>query len=61
MSASLVGSEMCIRDRRHPILRTAAGCFRLPPVSSVRPAARGLARTGTQACLLYTSDAADDM
>eukprot|EP00969_Alexandrium_andersonii_P310701 13729259-Alexandrium_andersonii.AAC.1 len=61
MSASLVGSEMCIRDR---VLRRR------------RPAASGSSRDGSpsrersrsrspwrprKACLLYTSDAADDM
>eukprot|EP00969_Alexandrium_andersonii_P330590 14611031-Alexandrium_andersonii.AAC.1 len=60
MSASLVGSEMCIRDR------TA-----LQPLLAVQHLARagntywrGSAfGSGVQpsACLLYTSDAADDM
>eukprot|EP00969_Alexandrium_andersonii_P143268 6333259-Alexandrium_andersonii.AAC.1 len=61
MSASLVGSEMCIRDRR-------------PRARAAQAAALGLAwagRLGTPGCcgvsccsatcLLYTSDAADDM
>eukprot|EP00969_Alexandrium_andersonii_P269172 11896804-Alexandrium_andersonii.AAC.1 len=61
MSASLVGSEMCIRDRQE----TAAPS---------RPAGRNVlvprsegAEVGDpdvsvlRACLLYTSDAADDM
>eukprot|EP00969_Alexandrium_andersonii_P023455 1024160-Alexandrium_andersonii.AAC.1 len=61
MSASLVGSEMCIRDR--------------PPPSRPERAGFRTARRGTSAvapwqaqqpswplpCLLYTSDAADDM
>eukprot|EP00969_Alexandrium_andersonii_P072877 3215734-Alexandrium_andersonii.AAC.1 len=60
MSASLVGSEMCIRDR------PSSTCFRqdsgskwgsslvcLPGTPSWRVPPRG--------CLLYTSDAADDM
>eukprot|EP00969_Alexandrium_andersonii_P224257 9903731-Alexandrium_andersonii.AAC.1 len=60
MSASLVGSEMCIRDRAR----------RSVPSRSVQHgregrAARGLRHPGTPAggktCLLYTSDAADDM
>eukprot|EP00969_Alexandrium_andersonii_P325877 14398463-Alexandrium_andersonii.AAC.1 len=60
MSASLVGSEMCIRDSPVPVLegeggrRCGDGC-----------AAEGSGRTrgsgGASACLLYTSDAADDM
>eukprot|EP00969_Alexandrium_andersonii_P041232 1807646-Alexandrium_andersonii.AAC.1 len=61
MSASLVGSEMCIRDRPNSEQREVAG-----------RACKG-ARTGHLAgpnseevalppsCLLYTSDAADDM
>eukprot|EP00969_Alexandrium_andersonii_P095246 4207250-Alexandrium_andersonii.AAC.1 len=61
MSASLVGSEMCIRDRfqvRTPEamlhspqgrLRIEADCRRVKLV------------TGYWVCLLYTSDAADDM
>eukprot|EP00969_Alexandrium_andersonii_P091881 4055847-Alexandrium_andersonii.AAC.1 len=60
MSASLVGSEMCIRDRSStewPVLQKAF---------ATQQAARGL--TGgappprpPPTCLLYTSDAADDM
>eukprot|EP00969_Alexandrium_andersonii_P101688 4487624-Alexandrium_andersonii.AAC.1 len=61
MSASLVGSEMCIRDSR--------GAAEVPPEGS-RGRLRGLcgsrsgrrgARKGLYSCLLYTSDAADDM
>eukprot|EP00969_Alexandrium_andersonii_P115546 5109316-Alexandrium_andersonii.AAC.1 len=61
MSASLVGSEMCIRDRGSP-----GG----PPGRGKRgrggppcPGPRHMAATGAPppACLLYTSDAADDM
>eukprot|EP00969_Alexandrium_andersonii_P197571 8727856-Alexandrium_andersonii.AAC.1 len=61
MSASLVGSEMCIRDRASPLRRNCAsgwgGLFwqwcpagRQPHCFAPRCA-----------CLLYTSDAADDM
>eukprot|EP00969_Alexandrium_andersonii_P304277 13450211-Alexandrium_andersonii.AAC.1 len=61
MSASLVGSEMCIRDRfppfggqlrcLRPTLRRLflLGCGRRKTVCERSP------------CLLYTSDAADDM
>eukprot|EP00969_Alexandrium_andersonii_P100304 4424561-Alexandrium_andersonii.AAC.1 len=60
MSASLVGSEMCIRDRSKPHQR-AEGPSRKPgdrqlpeiPTLSTWPWLRR--------CLLYTSDAADDM
>eukprot|EP00969_Alexandrium_andersonii_P083851 3699583-Alexandrium_andersonii.AAC.1 len=60
MSASLVGSEMCIRDRA-----LSAGALRPAtsarvPLSSPFPPAR-LARKHWRPCLLYTSDAADDM
>eukprot|EP00969_Alexandrium_andersonii_P345676 15278960-Alexandrium_andersonii.AAC.1 len=61
MSASLVGSEMCIRDS---LLEggcaepdAALGCERLSggalPMGEVQHA--------IPSCLLYTSDAADDM
>eukprot|EP00969_Alexandrium_andersonii_P222812 9840859-Alexandrium_andersonii.AAC.1 len=61
MSASLVGSEMCIRDRccaraagaAGPADGTGAGAGAAHP-----GAGAGAARAG---CLLYTSDAADDM
>eukprot|EP00969_Alexandrium_andersonii_P235976 10417934-Alexandrium_andersonii.AAC.1 len=61
MSASLVGSEMCIRDSpttvvpsptRRPVgevLAARAACAATRPSSRLR------------SCLLYTSDAADDM
>eukprot|EP00969_Alexandrium_andersonii_P153528 6788952-Alexandrium_andersonii.AAC.1 len=61
MSASLVGSEMCIRDSPAPSIPAFIGIFGIctkdraecapgePWVSMLRP------------CLLYTSDAADDM
>eukprot|EP00969_Alexandrium_andersonii_P144356 6383715-Alexandrium_andersonii.AAC.1 len=61
MSASLVGSEMCIRDSYRPPGPPEA----VPPA---RPPAPGggvwwaTAPPGeTRGCLLYTSDAADDM
>eukprot|EP00969_Alexandrium_andersonii_P296952 13122212-Alexandrium_andersonii.AAC.1 len=60
MSASLVGSEMCIRDRGkagHP------GTKAPPPAPA--PSALWPRKTdsagGDSLCLLYTSDAADDM
>eukprot|EP00969_Alexandrium_andersonii_P086135 3797092-Alexandrium_andersonii.AAC.1 len=60
MSASLVGSEMCIRDRSarerrvgRRVLRRCSHTWRLRmfPASEAQRAR----------CLLYTSDAADDM
>eukprot|EP00969_Alexandrium_andersonii_P062399 2748921-Alexandrium_andersonii.AAC.1 len=60
MSASLVGSEMCIRDRscfeQFPALPLRGwGALPLPRIP---PKSASGARGG---CLLYTSDAADDM
>eukprot|EP00969_Alexandrium_andersonii_P335695 14837493-Alexandrium_andersonii.AAC.1 len=61
MSASLVGSEMCIRDR--DLQHQHAGPARDPPASRgthhVAPEAGKISLLGS--CLLYTSDAADDM
>eukprot|EP00975_Prorocentrum_lima_P047377 9905622-Prorocentrum_lima.AAC.1 len=60
MTSSLVGSEMCIRDRR----------MRGPPKPIQQPttlhrnmttAHHNNARQHSYRCLLYTSDAADDM
>eukprot|EP00969_Alexandrium_andersonii_P261729 11570499-Alexandrium_andersonii.AAC.1 len=60
MSASLVGSEMCIRDRNRRKPETP-----LPhcQASEVPREARRLLRLDMRdgGCLLYTSDAADDM
>eukprot|EP00969_Alexandrium_andersonii_P252852 11174958-Alexandrium_andersonii.AAC.1 len=60
MSASLVGSEMCIRDR---------ACTKHVRLASLRKmrcllmmaARRDNAKDQSSFCLLYTSDAADDM
>eukprot|EP00969_Alexandrium_andersonii_P087038 3839949-Alexandrium_andersonii.AAC.1 len=60
MSASLVGSEMCIRDRG----ARAAGSVQaaVPGAGTVlcSTAVRASSQGGSS-CLLYTSDAADDM
>eukprot|EP00969_Alexandrium_andersonii_P334972 14803836-Alexandrium_andersonii.AAC.1 len=60
MSASLVGSEMCIRDSNAcPSARpssTPGGS-----VASTAAMAAGRTAAASWACLLYTSDAADDM
>eukprot|EP00969_Alexandrium_andersonii_P020949 916020-Alexandrium_andersonii.AAC.1 len=61
MSASLVGSEMCIRDRpclASPLPRRAVPCRAVPC------RARNYNESRSRQCiicLLYTSDAADDM
>eukprot|EP00969_Alexandrium_andersonii_P236879 10456905-Alexandrium_andersonii.AAC.1 len=60
MSASLVGSEMCIRDRTRPRAREAPRALGKATMAS--PLGRPSARTNRwRDCLLYTSDAADDM
>eukprot|EP00969_Alexandrium_andersonii_P284014 12556919-Alexandrium_andersonii.AAC.1 len=60
MSASLVGSEMCIRDSSLGVLVApevlARASAALPPPAWL---AKGIPSSWT--CLLYTSDAADDM
>eukprot|EP00969_Alexandrium_andersonii_P219247 9682880-Alexandrium_andersonii.AAC.1 len=61
MSASLVGSEMCIRDSFihawHALVQMR------PHLGSKGGRAQALGRDRNHAgiCLLYTSDAADDM
>eukprot|EP00975_Prorocentrum_lima_P042454 8920038-Prorocentrum_lima.AAC.1 len=60
MTSSLVGSEMCIRDRIGPhclgevLVELPANCRQRQAPPS------GRHRQGAD-CLLYTSDAADDM
>eukprot|EP00969_Alexandrium_andersonii_P174060 7694859-Alexandrium_andersonii.AAC.1 len=55
MSASLVGSEMCIRDRAlaHPSTRSSW--------ASCGPASARTWGENFETSLLYTADAADDM
>eukprot|EP00969_Alexandrium_andersonii_P189083 8354501-Alexandrium_andersonii.AAC.1 len=60
MSASLVGSEMCIRDR----ICAGRTVGRRAPRGSTGSAGASWARARRPrgaGCLLYTSDAADDM
>eukprot|EP00969_Alexandrium_andersonii_P076172 3358914-Alexandrium_andersonii.AAC.1 len=61
MSASLVGSEMCIRDRDF-----SRGFWASRGISAARPSASSVSEASQRlrqplSCLLYTSDAADDM
>eukprot|EP00975_Prorocentrum_lima_P030701 6440428-Prorocentrum_lima.AAC.1 len=61
MTSSLVGSEMCIRDRRFNVFHWGPTSVerRLLRQAEVLPQLqRGRHKRG---CLLYTSDAADDM
>eukprot|EP00969_Alexandrium_andersonii_P224587 9919059-Alexandrium_andersonii.AAC.1 len=60
MSASLVGSEMCIRDRPSA-LSTRCASRPGPLRARSRRRAGTISAAGWAACLLYTSDAADDM
>eukprot|EP00975_Prorocentrum_lima_P045665 9559573-Prorocentrum_lima.AAC.1 len=61
MTSSLVGSEMCIRDRLNPERLRWTGC-RLLLLSCTQPTGIVVdALSMSIACLLYTSDAADDM
>eukprot|EP00969_Alexandrium_andersonii_P032170 1405096-Alexandrium_andersonii.AAC.1 len=60
MSASLVGSEMCIRDSGN---RPEDGTQKAAESELVALKARCKRAAGaaSNSCLLYTSDAADDM
>eukprot|EP00969_Alexandrium_andersonii_P288142 12738656-Alexandrium_andersonii.AAC.1 len=60
MSASLVGSEMCIRDRWSPGRSPKINEIRANPIKSQRDSTK-IHRGCLSPCLLYTSDAADDM
>eukprot|EP00969_Alexandrium_andersonii_P079600 3509609-Alexandrium_andersonii.AAC.1 len=60
MSASLVGSEMCIRDRKSGVRR--GGPEPSDPGRGAQRFRRARRRPRhSKLCLLYTSDAADDM
>eukprot|EP00975_Prorocentrum_lima_P012092 2567430-Prorocentrum_lima.AAC.1 len=61
MTSSLVGSEMCIRDSLCTACRTSSlTCIGATAHSgNVRP--RSWSTSPLSSCLLYTSDAADDM
>eukprot|EP00969_Alexandrium_andersonii_P221273 9772580-Alexandrium_andersonii.AAC.1 len=61
MSASLVGSEMCIRDRMYIALVIVDNPA--PRLAGTKDIQRecSLEQLGCNCCLLYTSDAADDM
>eukprot|EP00969_Alexandrium_andersonii_P107288 4732451-Alexandrium_andersonii.AAC.1 len=60
MSASLVGSEMCIRDR--PCTPCCSpGVLVRPRILRLRRAPGSPVQVIRRGCLLYTSDAADDM
>eukprot|EP00969_Alexandrium_andersonii_P300621 13290537-Alexandrium_andersonii.AAC.1 len=61
MSASLVGSEMCIRDRRwRRHLGVSGGAAAAAPLVRAEKCSKHCGAR-LRVCLLYTSDAADDM
>eukprot|EP00969_Alexandrium_andersonii_P044569 1955867-Alexandrium_andersonii.AAC.1 len=60
MSASLVGSEMCIRDRSSELQNLATDKFE-EGLLLWENWVEYYQRVSGLSCLLYTSDAADDM
>eukprot|EP00975_Prorocentrum_lima_P021510 4533802-Prorocentrum_lima.AAC.1 len=61
MTSSLVGSEMCIRDSSAPPRLAARVCGGKWLCYRVQRRRDSNTTFGTRSCLLYTSDAADDM
>eukprot|EP00969_Alexandrium_andersonii_P023892 1042886-Alexandrium_andersonii.AAC.1 len=61
MSASLVGSEMCIRDSRRGAEAPRARACAFPVLAQALRAGQNVPSAALKCCLLYTSDAADDM
>eukprot|EP00975_Prorocentrum_lima_P040439 8488958-Prorocentrum_lima.AAC.1 len=61
MTSSLVGSEMCIRDRAPPTLPTTFTISEEEWEWRGNWFIRHHRRPRRRTCLLYTSDAADDM
>eukprot|EP00975_Prorocentrum_lima_P046863 9795168-Prorocentrum_lima.AAC.1 len=62
MTSSLVGSEMCIRDRCHSAAAWChARCAIAVPYGEQLMEWRVKQQLLCYGCLLYTSDAADDM
>eukprot|EP00969_Alexandrium_andersonii_P045909 2014764-Alexandrium_andersonii.AAC.1 len=61
MSASLVGSEMCIRDSLRPAIERLVQPCAFSARSNVCMSFGRMLERSTPCCLLYTSDAADDM
>eukprot|EP00969_Alexandrium_andersonii_P291063 12866821-Alexandrium_andersonii.AAC.1 len=61
MSASLVGSEMCIRDRQQEHHRRQRQCRYQHQNQDHDKTHKYTDNGNNSSCLLYTSDAADDM
>eukprot|EP00975_Prorocentrum_lima_P057951 12158088-Prorocentrum_lima.AAC.1 len=60
MTSSLVGSEMCIRDRPSGLDELPKGLKEESTMEAINPGSLMKMDEGEN-CLLYTSDAADDM
>eukprot|EP00975_Prorocentrum_lima_P009634 2054120-Prorocentrum_lima.AAC.1 len=60
MTSSLVGSEMCIRDSRTVVSSVLASQTQMENVHGQTSKAKKI-QASPMICLLYTSDAADDM
>eukprot|EP00975_Prorocentrum_lima_P022548 4744339-Prorocentrum_lima.AAC.1 len=61
MTSSLVGSEMCIRDRRQNGASMGSATWPQQPSVLILLLPGAAAWPQQSSCLLYTSDAADDM
>eukprot|EP00975_Prorocentrum_lima_P001288 279845-Prorocentrum_lima.AAC.1 len=61
MTSSLVGSEMCIRDSKPTPSNTSQNKGKQSAKGIPHPDAGATPQTPDKPCLLYTSDAADDM
>eukprot|EP00975_Prorocentrum_lima_P007556 1621877-Prorocentrum_lima.AAC.1 len=61
MTSSLVGSEMCIRDSRKYEASTNEGFAGKVHLCIATAASLACTLKRRKVCLLYTSDAADDM
>eukprot|EP00975_Prorocentrum_lima_P016220 3440612-Prorocentrum_lima.AAC.1 len=61
MTSSLVGSEMCIRDSSGGAEPGGGGCVGGGPAGIAPAGHAGEGPHSVGGCLLYTSDAADDM
>ena len=61
MLRSLVGSEMCIRDRAWIVTEVLAPQKQQAHYTGRQPTAQPCNRPPAYCCLLYTSDAADDL
>eukprot|EP00975_Prorocentrum_lima_P003637 793822-Prorocentrum_lima.AAC.1 len=61
MTSSLVGSEMCIRDSSNPSNVQDSGPNSIVALVRGSRCTAKCASPSWKSCLLYTSDAADDM